>query len=182
MLAVQHKFDLIFREYWLPEYTTIQEEHTLDGTTGQITDDMSAKIKDWRDIHSIFTENAYRPLSLAPIRTRDKDINYPCIRQNAANPQRWFKILPTNTTGKVWITYRTKPDDFEDDADEIHMDTQLLLLGTCWDVLEDDGTNPGASDKFRNLFQDALAQFNRSQFNIPQDLIRPTHAVWNRWG
>jgi hypothetical protein len=65
------------------------------------------------------------------------------------------------------VTYRTKPDDFEEDSDEIFMDTQLLLLGTCWDVLEDDGTNPGASDKFRVLFQDALSQFNRTQHTIP---------------
>ena len=27
-LAVQHKFDMIFREYWLPDYTTYQEPHT----------------------------------------------------------------------------------------------------------------------------------------------------------
>jgi hypothetical protein len=76
----------------------------------------------------------------------------------------------------VWITYRTKPDDFEQDGDEIYMDTQLLLLGTCWDVLEDDGTNPGASDKFRILFQDALSQFNRQTHNIPLDTVSAAHS------
>jgi hypothetical protein len=86
-----------------------------------------------------------------------------------------------NTQGKVWITYRTKPDDFEEDSDEIHLDTQLLLLGSCWDVLEDDGTNPGASDKFKALFQDALAQFNRQQFNIPLNTVRASRSTLNRW-
>ena len=181
-LAVQHKFDLLFREYWIPEYTTWQEEMTLDGASGVVTADLSTRIKDFRDLHSVFHEGSYKPLPMAPLSTRDADINYPSIRQLGTNPTKWFKILPTNTVGKVWISYRTKPDDFEEDGDEIHMDTQLLLLGTCWDVLEDDGTNPGASDKFRVLFQDALAQFNRQQFNIPLDAKLPTGAVWNRWG
>jgi len=180
-LAVQHKFDLLFREYWLPEYTVIQEEHTLDGTSGQITGDLTDKVKDWRDIHSIFHEGSPKPMPLAPLNTRDIDINYPSIRPNATNKVKWFKILPVTTSGKVWITYRIKPDDFEEDDDPIYIDTQLLLLGTCWDILEDDGTNPGASDKFRVLFQDALAQFNRQKFNIPLDTIMSTRSTVNRW-
>jgi len=180
-LAVQHKFDLLFREYWLPEYTVIQEEYMLDGTSGQITGDLTNKVKDWRDIHSIFHEGSPKPMPLAPLNTRDIDINYPSIRPNATNMVKWFKILPVTTSGKVWITYRTKPDDFEEDDDPIYIDTQLLLLGTCWDVLEDDGTNPGASDKFRVLFQDALAQFNRQKFNIPLDTIMSSRSTLNRW-
>lgn len=181
-LAVQHKFDLLFREYWIPEYTTWQEEFELDGTTGVVTADLSTRIKDMRDLHSVFHEHSDKPLPMAPLSTRDANINYPSIRQFGTNTAKWFKVLPTNTVGKVWVSYRTKPDDFEEDSDEIHVDTQLLLLGSCWDVLEDDGTNPGASDKFRVLFQDALAQFNRQQHNIPQDTKLPTGAVWNRWG
>lgn len=180
-LAVQHKFDLLFREYWIPEYTTWQEEFTLDGATGVVTADLSTRIKDFRDLHSVFHEGSHKPVPMAPISVRDSDINYPSIRQLGTNPAKWFKILPTTTTGKVWVSYRTKPDDFEEDGEMIYMDTQLLILGTCWDVLEDDGTNPGASDKFRVLFQDALAQFNRQQHNIPLDSVMPTRSVVNRW-
>lgn len=180
-LAVQHKFDLLFREYWIPEYTTWQEEFVLDGTTGLVTADLSTRIKDFRDLHSIFWEGAHKPLPMAPLGVRDGDINYPSIRQFGTNTTKWFKILPTTTTGRIWVSFRTKPDDFEEDGDQIFIDTQLLILGTCWDVLEDDGTNPGASDKFRVLFQDALAQFNRQQHNIPQDSVQPTRSTVNRW-
>ena len=180
-LAVQHKFDLIFREYWIPEYTTWQEEYELDGSSGLVTGDFTNKIIDFRDLHSVFSEGAHKPLALAPANVRDIDINYPSIRQFATNPAKMFKVLPPTTSGKVYVTYRTKPDDFEEDSDQIFMDTQLLLLGSCWDVLEDDGTNPGASDKFRVLFQDALSQFNRQQHNIPLDAMMPTHSTWNRW-
>jgi hypothetical protein len=180
-LAVQHKFDMIFREYWLPDYTTYQEEYVLDGSTGQITGDLTDKLKDWRDLHSVMWESSHKPLPIAPMNTRDADIFYPSIRPQGINKAKWFRILPATTIGKVWVTYRTKPADFEKDEDEIFMDTQLLLLGTCWDVLEDDGTNSGAADKFRILFQDALSQFNRQGFNIPLDTIMSSRSTVNRW-
>jgi hypothetical protein len=113
--------------------------------------------------------------------TRDVDVFYPSLRPQGKDRKRWFKVLPITTTGKVYVTYRTKPPDFEQDDDIIYMDTQLLMLGTCWDVLEDDGTNPGASDKFRILFQDALSQFNRQGFNIPLDTIMSSRSTVSRW-
>ena len=180
-LAVQHKFDMIFREYWIPEYTTYQEQFDLDGVTGQIIGTLENKLNDWRDLHSVFWENSPKPLPIAPMNVRDIDIQYPSIRPQGKDHIRWFKILPVSTIGKVYITYRTKPADFEKDDDVIYMDTQLLMLGTCWDVLEDDGTNPGASDKFRILFQDALSQFNRQGFNIPLDTIMASRSTVNRW-
>jgi hypothetical protein len=180
-LAVQHKFDMLFREYWLPEYTTYQEQYQLDGVSGEIAGDLTNKLMDWRDLHSVMWENSPKPLPIAPMNTRDVDIQYPSIRPVGGNVAKWFRVLPKNTTGMVYITYRTKPADFEKDDDKIYMDTQLLLLGTCWDVLEDDGTNPGASDKFRILFQDALSQFNRQTFNIPLDTVRSAQSTINRW-
>lgn len=181
-LAVQHKFDMLFREYWLPDYTVYQEQHVLDGVTGQIVNDFTeGSLKDWRDLHSVFWEGSHKPLPIAPMNVRDIDINYPSIRPQGMNKLKWFKVFPLNTTGKIYVTYRTKPDDFEEDNDEIFMDTQLLLLGTCWDVLEDDGTNPGAADKFRILFQDALSQFNRQGFNLPLDTVMSSRSTVNRW-
>jgi hypothetical protein len=180
-LAIQHKFDLIFREYWLPEYTVYQEPHVLDGVNGYIVDDMTDKITDWRDLHSVFHENSHKQMPRAPMSVRDIDITYPSIRPAATVSGHMFRVVPHNTAGIVYVTYRSKPPDFQEDSDPIYLDTQLLLLGTCWDVLEDDGTNPGASDKFRMLFQDALTQFNRQQHNIPLDTIPSTRSVVNRW-
>jgi hypothetical protein len=180
-LAIQHKFDLIFREYWIPEYTTYQEQHTLDGVNGYITGDLTGRIADWRDLHSVFSEGSHKPMPIAPMNTREIDITYPSLRPAITNAAKVFRVVPATTTGAVYVTYRTKPDDFEDDSDPIYIDTQLLILGTCWDILEDDGTNPGASDKFKMLFQDAFSQFNRQQFNIPLDTLPATRSVVNRW-
>lgn len=180
-LAVQHKFDMIFREYWLPDYTTYQEPHILDGVTGVIVDDLENALKDWRDLHSVFWEGSHKPMPVAPMNVRDIDITYPSLRHQGRNQPRHFRVVPPTTAGKVYVTYRSKPDDFEKDDDLIYMDTQLLILGSCWDVLEDDGTNPGAADKFRVLFQDALSQFNRQGFNLPLDTVMSTRSTVNRW-
>ena len=180
-LAIQHKFDLIFREYWIPEYMTYQEPHVLDGVNGFIVTDTTSLIKDWRDLHSVFHEGSHKPMPIAPMSVRDIDVNYPSLRPAGMNATKLFRVVPPTTTGTVYVSYRTKPDDFEEDSDEIYIDTQLLLLGSCWDVLEGDGTNPGESDKFKMLFQDALSQFNRSQFNIPMDSVQSTRSVVNRW-
>jgi hypothetical protein len=42
--------------------------------------------------------------------------------------------------------------------DVVPMDEQLLILGACYDYLEDDGTNAGQTEKFRNMFNDRLRQ------------------------
>ena len=180
-LAIQHKFDLLFREYWIPEYMVYQEPHVLDGANGFITTDLAGTIRDWRDLHSVFHENSHKPMPLAPMNVRHTDISYPSICPAGMNSPKLFRVLPVVTTGTVYVTYRVKPEDFEEDSDEIYMDTQLLILGTCWDVLEGDGTNPGDSDKFKALFQDALSQYNRGQFNIPLDTIPSTRSTVNRW-
>jgi hypothetical protein len=180
-LAVQHKFDTLFREYWWPEYTTYQDEYVLDGSTGNITGDLTDKLVDWRDLHSVLSEGSSKPLGILPLNTRITDIQAPTIVWTVSNPSKMFYIAPTTTTGKVWLTYRTKPKDFEEDHEVVLLDQQLMILGTCWDILEDDGTNPGASDKFRGLYQDQIAQSTRMFHNIRLDTVMPNRSVSSRW-
>lgn len=47
--------------------------------------------------------------------------------------------------------------------DVVPMDEQVLILGACWDYLEDDGTNPGQTEKFRNFFVDRLKQLESDE-------------------
>lgn len=45
----------------------------------------------------------------------------------------------------------------------VPMDDQVLLLGAVYDYLEDDGTNPGQTEKFRNMFNDRLKQLRTDE-------------------
>lgn len=76
-----------------------------------------------------------------------------------------FQTYPNVDTGanEVSIIGRTKPVMTDDiwlgRAYEVPMDAQLLINGACYDYMEDDGTNPGATQKFQNAFENRYAQF-----------------------
>ena len=52
---------------------------------------------------------------------------------------------------------------FFDAQDVVPMDDQVLILGAAYDYLEDDGTNAGQTEKFRNLFNDRLRQLKSEE-------------------
>jgi hypothetical protein len=41
---------------------------------------------------------------------------------------------------------------------EVPMDDQMLILGSCYDFLVDDGTNDVAAEKFKSMFDMRVAQ------------------------
>ena len=72
----------------------------------------------------------------------------------------------------MMVRYRRWYDTFEP-ADIVPMDDQLLILGAAYDYLEDDGTNPGQTEKFRNYYNDRLRQL-LSQENDEEIPLSPT--------
>lgn len=179
--AARFRFNMIFRSYWLPEYTVEQEEYTLDGTTGMITGDLSTKILDWRDLHSVMYDSYDQPLPLAPMGVRDGNISALCIRRLATNAQKMFKVLPVDTDGTIAITYRTHPGRFEDEDDEIKVDDDLMINGVCMDILEDDGTNPGGVDKFKRFYQQAELLFRQNLHNQGMSVLPVNRTYPTRW-
>lgn len=60
-------------------------------------------------------------------------------------------------------------------TDVVPMDEQLMILGACYDYLEDDGTNAGQTEKFRNMFNDRLRQIKGGE-NEKEIPLHPVHA------
>lgn len=60
--------------------------------------------------------------------------------------------------GRVMMVRHKRHYTFFQPDDIVPMDDQLMILGACYDYLEDDGTNAGQTEKFRNLFNDRLRQ------------------------
>lgn len=61
-----------------------------------------------------------------------------------------------HTPGLVMLVRSKRYYPYFAPTDEVPMDEQLMILGAAYDYLEDDGTNPGATEKFRNLFNERL--------------------------
>lgn len=169
---IQHKFDVLFSERFWPQFTS-WETFALDGVNGVVTTSLTDKIKNLADIRVIYIEDTDTKI------TRVTPGNFNPLKLSGSRPQffegensitfadRIFKVYPVTATGNLTLHYRTKPDDFNPD-DIVNFDEQILILGAAYDFLEDDGTNPGATDKFKTLFEQ---RFNQLKLELDQQPI-----------
>jgi len=179
---VQHKFDVLFEEVFWPQFLT-WATWTLDGTLGVITTDVTELLKRFEDIRVVFPENSNTPLTkISAITTNPFElsgttpIHYESLGPTASNKvTRVFQIWPKTSTGDIIVQYRTKPDTFVS-TDEIDFDDQALILGAVFDYLEDDGTNPNATQKFQLLFEARVKQL-KNTFNSAPISLDPGTAL-----
>ena len=159
---IQHKFDALFDERWWHQFLS-WGTWTLDGSTGIVTTDLTTLVKRFEDIRVIYKENFNTPLSELSATTMNPyelSGTTPLFFEANASTSRPFKIWPLAATGNIVVQYRTKPDTF-DPEDTVNFDDQALILGTVYDYLEDDGTNPNATQKFQNMFEARVAQLKK---------------------
>ena len=173
---IQHKFDVLFEERFWPQFTT-WAQWTLDGTLGIVTTDLASLLKRFEDIRVVFPDNSTTPLTQISALTTNPfelsgttPIHYAALGPTDANKtSRVFQIWPKTATGDIIVQYRTKPDTFVG-TDTVDFDDQALILGATFDYLEDDGTNPNASQKFQLLFEARVKQLKNTLDSGPISL------------
>ena len=155
---IQHKFDVLFLEEFWPQFLH-RDTLTLDGTLGVVTADLTEVLKDIKDIRVIFPTDSNIPLkklsaltSNPNLLTGTRPMFYEAVGTLVDNKvEKVFQVWPKTATGTIEILLRVKPATFGPE-DEIDFDDQALILGATFDYLEDDGTNPNATQKFQGLF------------------------------
>jgi predicted nuclease of predicted toxin-antitoxin system len=181
---IQHKFDVLFEEVFWPQFLT-WSQYTLDGTLGIVTTDLTDLIKRFEDIRVIFPENSNTALTkIAALTTNPFELQGTTpIHYEALGPldgnrvSRVFQIWPKTATDDLVLQFRTKPDTFVG-TDEIDFDDQALILGSVFDYLEDDGTNPNATQKFQLLFEARVKQL-KNTFNSGPISLDPITNIPN---
>jgi hypothetical protein len=181
---IQHKFDVLFEEVYWPQFLT-WAQWTLDGTLGIITTDVTDELKRFEDIRVVFVENSTNPLTvISALSTNPFElsgttpIHYEGLATtNTYYTTRVFQVWPKTATGDIIVQYRTKPDTFIG-TDEVPFDDQALILGAVYDYLEDDGTNPNATQKFQMLFEARVKQLKNS-FNDNPISLDPVTTIPN---
>lgn len=188
---IQHKFDVLFEEQWWSQFMHWLDG-TLDGTTGVVTVNVATLVdgnsvdiglKRFEDIHSIFPDKDNRPLPRFPDFVNPDNVTgvTPRYIEADGNEQKVFKLYPVTATGLVKIHYRSKPNNFAT-GDTVRFDQQALILGAAYDYLEDDGANPGASEKMSNMFESRVKQLKKSRAWLPHKLDpRVDTAVPDEW-
>lgn len=177
LAMLQHKFDVLFDSLYWPAYTTVGEEFTLDGVAGRVTEDLSAKIKRFEDIHSIYYENEASPLPNSSL-----NVNPRLIRRRGILPDatKVFRVVPATTTGTVIVTYRTKPELLELTSNtDIALDATLLYLGVCYDFIVDDDSNEKAAMNFKQQFDARFTQLKnlQTQFGLLTENVGSTNYI-----
>ena len=161
---IQHKFDVLFDKAFWPQFCAWYQ-WSLDGTLGIVTTDLTNILKRFEDIQVIFRADTSTPVtklsatSINPFTiTGQTPVSYDALGPGDANKvSRVFRIWPLISNSDLVVRVRTKPDAFVG-SDTIDFDEQALILGATYDYLEDDGTNPNATQKFQNLFESRVNQ------------------------
>lgn len=115
-------------------------------------------INKYADIQYIWPTNSNTPLKARPRRANPRRRPLGTCRQLVApNYDNVFEIVGASAGETFTIRWKTYYPFFGA-ADYVPFDDQALILGACWDYLEDDGSNPMQIEKFRNLYIQRMDQ------------------------
>lgn len=182
--ALRHKYTILFDDFWHRRYMNFKSL-PLDGVTGTVAVDLSADIKSFDDINGIYYDQDEKPMPQLDIGTNPASYRTRCVFPNS-DPQKVFTVYPLDTTGTVYFWYRTKLGEDVWDTPlyntEINMDDELLILGTVYDFLVDDGSNQRAEQKFERMFNSRLKQIRDKQWIMPiSKTSQATDGPATRW-
>lgn len=155
---IRHKFDILFDKYPWPRYYVQGQTWTLDGLTGRANTDVRlAGLRRFEDIEVMWYKDEETPLPRAPYGSNSTLIKRRCVVADP-DPSKVFKILPIDTLETVNANFKSYPESpetfFADESSEIHMDFQLLVLGTAFDYLNQMGTGRDNADKLLGMYED----------------------------
>ncbi len=179
---IQHKFDVLFLERFWGQFTAWYQ-WTLDETTGVVTTDLTDIVKSFSDIQVIFpgaTSRALTELSQQTVNPFQLSGTRPMFFEADSQTDKVFHIWPKTATGDLVVRARTKPDAIQP-GETVNFDEQVLILGATYDYLEDDGTNPNATQKFQALFESRVKQLTDAHDQNPIALDPMSHVPDTSW-
>jgi hypothetical protein len=182
---IQQAFELVFKEYYIPEYST-WETVTLDGVNGLPTSDML--ITRFDDIAQVFIHGTERKLRRAPTSRNMTRLTgtsalfvEPRFISNVSDFARPFFCWPKTATDTLDLYGRVHPAADFAPTDYIMCDEQVLRLGACWLYAEDDGTNVGQIGKFKELFNRRISQLQAASLQLPMSLDARQEPGLTEW-
>lgn len=179
---IQSTFEFLFDDYFWPQFCS-WNQWTLNGTTGEVTADISTILKRWEDLSIVLRETSNKPLPRLPHGMNPYTItgDIPRFIEPFNTNSKIFRIWPLECTSDIICFVRTLPDEYVD-TDVIDFDSEALILGATYHILEDDGTVPGAIEKYRALFERRTAQLKVNVDQMPIPLVdTPRSSVPVEW-
>lgn len=159
---LRHKYNTLFDDRWWQDLLSL-ETFTLDGTTGTITGTVENKIRRFIDIQGIFLGGNQRPLPVLTPNTNPTLFMGEAVAPFTSSVTKMFKVYPNDRADDVHVWYRTRLSDdawaIENaESTNVPLDDELLILGTVYDYLTDDGSNENAVEKYENQYNKRYQQ------------------------
>lgn len=165
---LRSSYNELFEKVWW-RYNTFAVNATLDGTTGQIVEDLSSSILRFKDINSIYYDLEETPLPQLTPSGRLSEIRTRCYAPN--NSPKLFTFYPQDETGQVTIWYRTwVPDAVWDNnqfTTELNFDSEVLMYSVMMEFLAVDDSNQTAAKLYAGKFRDRLNELQQQQWQAP---------------
>jgi hypothetical protein len=181
-LLVNKTFELLYNRQWWPGYMR-WFQGALDGTNGIITTDIS-DIKRYEDVRAVFQSGSDTPLPQLSDECNPYDLpsgqTLFIDSYEATDPEKVFRVWSATATGTIAVHARIMPDTFVS-SDEIRFDSLALVYGAAWAYAEDDGTNPGATQKFQTLFENRVKDIECEVQHKPIALDGRTVKIPSQW-
>jgi hypothetical protein len=179
---VQNGFELVFDD------TTVkwkrfqsQVQFTLDGVTGRTTVPVKNTFKNYEDIENIYPDLATTPLSMWNSGNSFAVIGgYPLFY--TADATDIVRVIPATAKGKIVISGKVRPTFPFGPTDVVPFDYLTLVYFAAWQYSVDDGTNPSAAEKLRQLFEQRYKQMKLNQSKEPISLGGGSSSIPHTWG
>lgn len=161
LIKIQQCFRLLMRKYPWEQYRA-WSRHQLDGTLGIVNADTFTTVRDFSDFIAVHVDARCEPLPSLP-----HNMNPYSIATGGTKPIIWTSLPVTDTkfltrrlqfypkaaTGYVNVLTKIYPDASEIvPATTLYLDKDLLVYGTSWMMLEDEGINQASAGKNQMLF------------------------------
>lgn len=165
--ALQFAFNAVLEEAWWPEYMS-WFSRTIDGTDG-VTTQILDTIKQFEDIRAVFISGPAAPAggnqqipylspSVNPLSlTGTTPAAISPYDATGGGTDKIIQFWPKSATGDVAIHARVRPDEFTVNS-TVRLDADLLVYHAVHEMLESDGTNPGATQSYEDKANNRLRQ------------------------
>lgn len=139
---IQSCFDSLFDmpDVWWPDYT-FWTEMTVDGTTGQVTENLSDVLYDHTHIRAMYYDGNDRTVARLPSNIRPNSVSgQAAYWQPLAQDTKIFRLLPIDTpTATLEVHHKKRPAKFLEETDVIYFSEELLALGAAYYFLAGEG-------------------------------------------
>jgi hypothetical protein len=180
-------FDLVLLKYGWDSYREWFAV-TLDGTTGVITTDALENVRGQEDILKVFRSGESvgvptLPEDFNPFLVTGTTVRYwtGLPNSHAQFEKRKLQFWPKTAEGNVVIKARLYPSHNFGDDDILYLDKTMLVYGSTWMTLADEGVNKESTDKNRELFDLRFRDLTKALADQDMETGQEPPRYMNEW-